>query len=68
MPQKRAGILAQREGEHKQCQEYDEIFIWPYHFAESYLDKLVNEQCHRNARQLGKHIECTQEHYQIEKF
>ena len=26
------------------------------------------EQCHRNAKQLGKHIECTQEHYHIEKF
>ena len=37
-------------------------------FAERYLDKLVDEQCHRNAKQLGKHIKCTQEHYLIEKF
>lgn len=37
-------------------------------FSERYLYKLVDEQCHRNARQLGKHIECTQEHYQIKKF
>ena len=60
--------LWQREREHKQCQEYDEVFVPLYHFAERYLDKLVDEQCHRNAKQFGKHIECTQEHYQIEKF
>ena len=49
--------LWQREWEHEQCQEYDKIFIRLYHFAERYLDKLVNEQCHRNVKQLGKHIE-----------
>ena len=32
------------------------------------MDKLCDEQCHRNVKQLGKHIECTQEYYQIEKF
>ena len=37
-------------------------------FVERYVDKLDDKQCHRNAKQLGKHIECTQEHYQIEKF
>ena len=49
----------QREGKHEQCQEYDEVSVRLYHFAERYLDKLVNEQCH---------IEYIQEHYQIEKF
>ena len=52
--------LWQREEEHEQCQEYDEVSIQLYHFAERYLDKLVDEQCHRNAKQLEKHIECTQ--------
>ena len=51
--------LWQREGEHEQCQEYDEVFVQLDHFAERYLDKLVDEQCHRNAKQLGKNIECT---------
>ena len=51
--------LWQKEGEHKKCQEYDEVFVQLNHFAERYLDKLVDEQCHRNAKQLGKHIECT---------
>ena len=60
--------LWQREGEHEQYQEYDEVFVRLYHFAERYLDKLDNEQCHRNAKQFGKHIECTQEDYQIKKF
>ena len=60
--------LWQREGEHEQCQEYDEVFVRLYHFVERYLEKLDDEQCHRNAKQLGKHIECTQEHYQIGKF
>ena len=35
--------LWQREGEHEQCQEYDEVFVRLYHFAERYLDKLVDE-------------------------
>ena len=60
--------LWQREGEHEQCQEYDEVFVQLYHFTERYLDKLVDEQCHRNVKQLGKHIKCIQEHYQIENF
>ena len=68
LPPKKEQELWQREGEHEQCQEYDEVFFWLYHFAERYLDKLVDEQCHRNAKRLGKHIECIQEHYQIEKF
>ena len=38
---------------------YDEVFIWLNHFVKRYLDKLVDEQCHRNAKQLGKHIEYT---------
>ena len=42
--------LWQREGEHEQSQEYDEIFVRIYHFTERYLDKLVNEQCHKNAK------------------
>ena len=60
--------LWQREGEHEQCQKYDEVFVRFYHFAKRYLDKLVDEKCHKNAKQLGKHIEYIQEHYQIEKF
>ena len=60
--------LWQREGEHEQCQEYDKVFVRLYHFTERYLDKLVGEQCHRNAKQFRKHIECIQEHYQIENF
>ena len=55
--------LWQREGKHEQCQEYGEIFIRLYHFVKRYLNKLGDEQCHRNAKQLGKHTECTQEHY-----
>ena len=35
--------LWEREGEHEQCQEYDEVFVRLYHFAERYLDKLVDE-------------------------
>ena len=35
--------LWQREGEHEQCQEYDEVFVQLYHFAERYLDKLVDK-------------------------
>ena len=32
-----------REKESTKCQEYDEVFIWLYYFAERYLDKLVDE-------------------------
>ena len=60
--------LWQREGENEQCQEYEEVFVRLYYFAERYLNKLGDEQCHRNAKQFGKHIECTQEYYQIENF
>ena len=59
--------LWQREGEQEQCQEYDEVFIWLYHFAKRYMDKLCDVQCQRNEKLLEKHIEYIQEHYQIEK-
>ena len=58
----------QREEEHEQCQEYDEVFVQLDHFAKRYLDKLGDVQCHRNATELKKHIEYIQEHYLIEKF
>ena len=32
-----------REKESSKCQEYVEVFIMFYHFAESYLDKLGDE-------------------------
>ena len=32
--------LWQKEVEHEQCQEYDEVFFRLDHFAERYLDKL----------------------------
>ena len=60
--------LQQKEEEHEQCQEYDEIFFWLDHFTERYLDKLDDVQCHRNVTELKKHIKYIQEHYQIEKF
>ena len=59
--------LWQREGEHEQCQEYDEVFIRLYHFTERYLDKLGDAECQRNEKLLEKHIECIQEYYQIKK-
>ena len=60
--------LWQKEEEHKQCQEYDEVFVWLDHFAERYLDKLDDVQCHRNVIELEKLTEYSQEHYQIKKF
>ena len=59
--------LWQREGEHEQCQEYDEVFIQLYYFAERYLDKLGDVQCQSNEKLLEKYIEYIQEHYQIKK-
>ena len=38
------------------------------HFAERYLGKLDDVQCHRNVTELETHIEYIQEHYQNEKF
>ena len=60
--------LWQKEEEYEQYQEYDEIFFRLDHFAERYLDKLDDVQCHRNVTELKKFIEYIQEHYQIEKF
>ena len=60
--------LWQKEEEHEQCQEYDEVFFQLDHFVERYLDKLDDVQCHRNVTELEKHIEYIQEHYQIKKF
>ena len=59
--------LWQREGEHEQCQEYDEVFIQLYYFAKRYLDKLGDVQCQSNEKLLEKYIEYIQEHYQIKK-
>ena len=60
--------LWQKEEEHEQCQEYDEVFFQLEHFAERYLDKFDDVQCHRNVTDLEMHIEYIQEHRQIEKF
>ena len=60
--------LWQKEEEHEQCQEYVEVFSQLDHFAERYLSKLDDVQCHRNVTKLETHIEYIQEHYQIEKF
>ena len=60
--------LQQKEEEHEQCQEYDEVFFRLDHFAERYLDKLDDVQCHRNVTELEKHIKYIQKHYQIEKI
>ena len=60
--------LWQKEEEHEQCQEYEEVFFRLDHFTEVYLDKLDDVQCHRNVTELEMHIEYIQEHYQIEKF
>ena len=38
------------------CQEYDEVFFLLDHFAERYLDKLNDVQCHRNVTELETHI------------
>ena len=57
--------LWQKEEEHEQCQEYDEIFFWLDHFAERYLDKLDDVQCHRNVTELETHIEYIQERYKM---
>ena len=59
--------LWQREGEHEQCQEYDEVFVQLYYFAERYLDKLGDVPCQSNEKLLEKYIEYIQEHYQIKK-
>ena len=48
--------LWQKEEEHEQCQEYDEVFFRLDHFAERYLGKLDDVQCHRNATELETHI------------
>ena len=40
---KKGQELWQREGEYEQCQEYDEVLVWLYHFAKRYLEKLVDE-------------------------
>ena len=60
--------LWQKEEEHEQCQEYDEIFFRLNHFSEKYLGKLDDVQCHRNVTKLETHIKYIQEHYQNEKF
>ena len=60
--------LQQKEEEHEQCQEYDEVFFQLDHFAERYLGKLDDVQCHRNVAELETHIDYIQEHYQIKKF
>ena len=60
--------LWQKEEKHEQCQEYDEVFFRFDYFAERYLGKLDDVQCHRNVTELKMHIEYIQEHYQIEKF
>ena len=60
--------LWQKEEEREQCQEFDEVFFRLDHFAERYLDKLNDVQCHRNVTELEKYIEYIQEHYQNEKF
>ena len=60
--------LWQKEEEHKQCQEYGEVFFQLYHFVKRYLDKLDDVQCHRTVTELEKHIEYIQKHYQIKKF
>ena len=60
--------LWQKEEEHEQCQEYDEVFFWLDHFSKRYLDKLDDVQCHRNVTELEAHIEYIQKHYQIKKF
>ena len=60
--------LWQKEEEHEQCQEYDEVFFRLDHFAKRYLGKLDDVQCLRNVTDLETHIEYIQEHYQIEKF
>ena len=47
---KRSENFGREKEEYEQCQEYDEVFVRLYHFAERYLDKIVDEQCHRNAK------------------
>ena len=60
--------LWQKEEEHEQCQEYEEVFFRLDHFAKRYPDKLDDVQRHRNVTKPEMHIEYIQEHYQIEKF
>ena len=60
--------LWQKEEEHEQCQEYDEVFFRLNYFAERYLGKLDDVQCHRNVTEFEMHIEYIQEHYQNERF
>ena len=54
--------LWQKEEEHKQCQEYEEVFFQLDHFAERYLDKLDDVQCHKNVTELETHVERSEEH------
>ena len=49
--------LWQKEEEHEQCQEYDEVFFRLDYFTERYLDKLDDIQYHRNVIELETHIE-----------
>ena len=44
--------LWQKEEELEQCQEYDEVFFRLDHFAERYLGKLDDVQCHRKDRKV----------------
>ena len=60
--------LWQKEEKHELCQEYDEIFFRLDHFAERYLGKLDDVQCHKNVTELETHIKYIQEHYQNEMF
>ena len=54
--------LWQKEEEKEQCQEYDEVFFQLKYFAERYLDKFDDVQCHGNVIELETHIEYIQEH------
>ena len=54
--------LWQKEEEKEQCQEYDEVFFQLKYFAERYLDKSDDVQCHGNVIELETHIEYIQEH------
>ena len=54
---KKGQELWQKEEEHEQCQEYNEVFFRLYHFAKRYLDKLDDVQCHMNVTELETHIE-----------
>ena len=64
------GNLSVKDDEQCQlkCKEYDEVFFLLDHFAERYLGKLDDVQCHRNVIELEMHIEYIQKYYQNEKF